>query len=144
MLYGHITIDRKIMEWEWYRDLKTRCLFFHMLLKANWKDGKFEGKVIPRGSFVSSLPALAFENNMTENEVRTAIKHLKKTGEVTVKTYSRYSVFTVNKYCLYQDGNRQNDGQNHRQITDESQADNGQVTGRPQASHRQITGKSQQ
>lgn len=105
----YIKIDRRILSWEWYLNINTKVLFIHMLLKANWKDGKFEGKVIPRGSFVSSIKKLAEETALTEREVRTGISHLKTTGEVTSKSYSRYTVFTVNNYALYQLSDKQND-----------------------------------
>ena len=105
----YIKLNRKIMEWEWYGNINTCRLFIHMLLRANWKDGRFEGKVIPRGSFVSSLPKLADETSMTIREVRTAISHLKLTGEVTCKTYPKYTVFTVKNYCEYQSSDIQND-----------------------------------
>ena len=107
----YIKLNRKIMEWEWYGNINTCRLFIHMLLRANWKDGRFEGKVIPRGSFVSSLPKLADETSMTIREVRTAISHLKLTGEVTCKTYPKYTVFTVKNYCEYQSSDIQNDSQ---------------------------------
>jgi len=110
----YIKLSRKLMDWEWYGNINTCRLFIHMLLKANWKDGKFEGKVIPRGSFVSSLPKLSEETALTIREVRTAISHLKTTGEVTCKNYSRYTVFTVENYCSYQTSDTLND----RQVTD--------------------------
>lgn len=106
---GYIKIDRKILEWEWYRNINTKVLFLHLLLKANWKDSRFEGKVIPKGSFVSSIPKLSIETDLTVREVRTAVEHLKTTGELTVKSYSKYSVFTVNNYCQYQAIDSQND-----------------------------------
>jgi len=81
-----------------------------MLLKANWREGKFKGVMVPRGSFVSSYPHLAEECSMTINELRTSLKHLKSTGEITVKTNNKYSIFTVNNYCKYQDINSQVDG----------------------------------
>ena len=109
----YIKISRKILEWEWYSDINTKVLFLHFLLKANWKDGKWQGKDIPRGSFVSSLPRLSEETALTMREIRTAISHLKSTGEVTVKTYSKYSVFTIKNYDSYQ----ANDTQNDRQAT---------------------------
>lgn len=105
----YIKLSRNILNWEWYENINTCRLFIHMLLKANWKDGKFEGKVIPRGSFVSSLPKLAEETALTIREVRTAITHLKLTGELTCKSYSKYTVFTVKNYCLYQTSDIQND-----------------------------------
>lgn len=108
---NYIKIDRKILEWEWYSNINTCRLFVHMLLKANWKDGKFEGKVIPRGSFISSYPTLERETQLTNREIRTAIEHLKTTGELTVKKTNRYSVFTINNYNLYQVSDSQNDSQ---------------------------------
>lgn len=105
----YIKLSRKITEWEWYKNINTCRLFIHMLLIANWKDGKYEGKTIPRGSFVSSLQKLAEETELTIREIRTAISHLKSTGEVTSKNYSKYTVFTVNNYCMYQTSDTQND-----------------------------------
>ena len=49
---GHIKLYRKFLDWEWYQDINTKVLFIHMLMKANWKDGKFMGTTIPRGSIV--------------------------------------------------------------------------------------------
>lgn len=106
-----IKIDRGILEWEWYQNINTKVLFLHMLLKANWKENKYEGKIIPRGSFVSSIKKLVEETALTEREVRTGISHLKTTGEVTSKSYPKYTVFTVNNYDLYQLSDNQNDKQ---------------------------------
>lgn len=99
------------MEWEWYGNINTCRLFVHMLLKANWKEGRFQGKVIERGSFVSSLGNLAEETSLTIREIRTAITHLKTTGEVTTKTYNKYTVFSVTNYDLYQASDTQSDNQ---------------------------------
>ena len=79
----------------------------HCLLKANWKDGKFEGKVVGRGSFVTSIKKLSSELNLTEDEVRTALKHLIETGEVTKQTTNKYTVITVNNYGVYQEVTKQ-------------------------------------
>ena len=45
---GWIKIHRKIIKWEWYQDLPTKSLFFHLLLTANIEDKKWQGKVISR------------------------------------------------------------------------------------------------
>lgn len=57
---GHIKIDRRILEWEWYSDINTCRVFIHLLLKANWKDGRFQGTEVPRGSLVTSYSSLEF------------------------------------------------------------------------------------
>ena len=136
---GFIKVDRKILEWEWYKDEHTKNFFFHCLLKANWKEGRFKGITIERGQFVASLPVLSNELSLTVNEVRTAIKHLKITGEITVKAYPKFSVFTVVNYDLYQCESQAESQTNHRQITDKSQADNRQITGKSQPINRLLT-----
>lgn len=121
---GFIKIDRGILDWEWYSDINTTRLFIHLILKANWKDGRFQGQEIKRGSFVTSYPKLAEETELTVNQVRTSLSKLKSTGEITVKSQSKFSVITVKNYCLYQDI---------------SQANHSQITDKPQTNHRQIT-----
>lgn len=106
---GFICLFRDFLGWSWYLDINTKVVFVHMLLKANWKEGKFRDITVPRGSFVSSYSHLAEECGLTINELRTALNHLKSTGEITVKASSKYSVFTVNNYCKYQDINIQYD-----------------------------------
>lgn len=106
---NYIKLNRSILKWEWFKDINTCRIFIYMLLKANWTDEKFRGLVIPRGSFVSSIGKLAEETDLTEREVRTAISHLKMTGELTSKSTNRYTVFTVVNYCLYQANDKQAD-----------------------------------
>ena len=103
----YIKLYRSLIDWEWYKNINTKVLFIHMLLKANWKDGRFEGKIIPRGSFVSSLSRLSEETDLTIREVRTAILHLENSGELTSKRHSKYSVFTIKNYDLYQGSDNQ-------------------------------------
>lgn len=98
----YIKLYRSLLDWEWYKNINTKVLFLHMLLKANWKECRFEGKIIPRGSFVSSISKLSDETNLTVGEVRTAISHLEKSGELTSKRYSKYSVFTIKNYDEFQ------------------------------------------
>lgn len=116
----YIKINRSLLEWGWYKDKNTSRLFIHMLLKANWKDGFFLGIEIKRGSFVSSLAKLSEETNLSVREIRTAIKYLESTGEVTSKKYNKFSVFTVNNYCSYQSSDTQSDKQptSNRQASD--------------------------
>lgn len=135
-----IKVNRKILKWEWWPDINTFRLFMYMLLEAWWKDGNYKGKIIPRGSFPSSIAELSKETKLTENEVRTAIKHLKSTGEITSKSHSKYTVFTVKNYDLYQSDNEQNYNQSTGEITSKSQAINEQITNKSQADNKQITG----
>lgn len=115
----HIKLNRKILNWEWYSDPCTRDVFIHCLLKANWKDGKWHGYDYKRGQFITSLPTLAAETGFTIQNIRTAIKNLKSTGELTDWHDSKIRIITVVKYDEYQSLNRQS----NRRLTDGQQSD---------------------
>jgi hypothetical protein len=121
---GFVKINRKLTKWEWYTDANTARVFLHCLIMANWKDARFRGKEVPRGSFVTSLPSLCKELKLSVQQVRTAIDHLKSTGEITVTTHPHFRIITVNKYNEFQTDNRQN----NRQLTGNQQATNRQLT----------------
>ena len=126
---GFIKIHRRMLKWEWYKDTNTKVLFLHCLLKANWKDGRFQGIEVPRGSFVTSLSTLSEElsskeQTFTVQNVRTSLKHLTLTGELTSKSYSKYRIITVNKYNEYQVANIVP----NNQLTNSQQATNKHLT----------------
>ena len=83
MAGNFIKIDRKILKWEWWSDINTFRLFMYMLISAYWKDGNYKGKIIERGSFPSSISELSKETNLSVMEIRTSLKHLQLTGEIT-------------------------------------------------------------
>lgn len=111
MSEGFIKLHRKMLDWEWYTDTNTKVLFLHCLFKANWKDGKWKGITVPRGSFITSRQKLAEELHMSEREVRTALTHLFSTNELTKSTSPKYTMITVVKYDEYQLSDQQKDQQ---------------------------------
>ena len=121
---GFIILDRKMVNWEWYQDINTKTLFLHCLFKANWKDGNFQGVVIKKGSFVTSLQKLSEETCLSISNVRTSLKHLISTNEITSKSYSKFRVITINNYDNYQDLNKYL----NKQLASNSQATNKQLT----------------
>lgn len=104
----YIKLSRKITEWEWYSDINVSRLFIHILISVNWKDGRFQGVEIPRGSVATSYNSLASQTGLSVMQVRTAIKKLNLTGEITVKQHPKFSVITVNNYNTYQSDNKVN------------------------------------
>ena len=121
---GFILLYRQITEWEWYQNPNTFRLFLHILLKANFSDGRFEGREVKRGQLVTSLPKLSVQTKLSIQQVRTALRHLISTGEITDEGTSQYRVITVVKYDQYQSDNRQNNSQS----TDDQQTINSQST----------------
>ena len=121
---GFIILDRKMINWGWYQDINTKTLFLHCLFKANWKEGEFQKIKIPRGSFITSLSKLSEETCLSVSNVRTSLKHLISTNEITSKSYSKFRVITINNYDNYQDLNKYL----NKQLTSNSQATNKQLT----------------
>lgn len=121
---GRVWFDRKITKWRWYKDMNTFKLFFHLVLTANYYDENFEDIVVLRGQRVASIRSLAAETGLTEKQVRTAINHLKKTHEVASVSTSKYTVFTVINYNLYQQ--RAHETANEGQTRGEPGANEGQ------------------
>ena len=99
---GYIKISRSMAKWEWYKDMNTKAVFLHLLIMANWKDGRYRGDVIPRGSLVTGRKKLAEELGISEQSVRTSLNQLKSTNEITIKSSLKYSVITINNYEKYQ------------------------------------------
>ena len=99
---GYIKIFRSILDWAWYHDANTFRVFMHLILTANFEPHAFEDITVERGQRLVSIKKLAEELNLTEKNVRTALKHLEKTGEVAVKGTPKYSIITINNYNYYQ------------------------------------------
>jgi len=106
---GFIRLWRSFTRWEWYDDIPVKVLFLHMLLKANHKNKKWHGIVIPRGSFITSRSKLSRETGLSERQVRTAIVKLISTSEVTSKTTSQNTMITIKNYDVFQKNDQVND-----------------------------------
>ena len=120
----YVKLFRKLLNWEWYTDVNTKVLFLHCLLKANWKDGSWHGYKYKRGQFITSLPSLSRETGLTIRQVRTALNHLKATGEVTDWHDNKIRIITVVSFDKFQSRDRQNG----RQATVKRQASDRQAT----------------
>ncbi|MFO0764100.1 MAG: hypothetical protein U0518_04585 [Candidatus Gracilibacteria bacterium] len=118
---GYIKLHRKMLEWEWYDDINTMRLFLHILLKANYADKKWKGKMIKRGEFITSRDKLSKETGLSDQQIRTCLTRLKSTNEITSETTSYYTKLTIEKYDLYQ-------GEITNQATNEQPANNQRIT----------------
>lgn len=121
-----ITVDRKILKWEWYQDVKVFHLFLYFLLRANWEDGSWKGIPVKRGQLITGRLQLSKDTGLSEREIRTCQDKLKKTGEIAVKTTSKYSLITICKYDVYQIKFDNKDQQNVKIKTNERPANDQQ------------------
>lgn len=127
-----IKIHTKLLDWEWASCPETMALWIHILLRANYEDKRWQGITIPRGSFVTSVDNLASTTGLSAQQVRTSLKRLISTSEITSKSTNRFTIITVCKYDSYQLNeesiNKQNNKPNNNQATNEQQTDNKQIT----------------
>lgn len=98
MSEGFIKLSRSLLEWDWHDEPKTGYLYIIMLLLANHEETLWRGEKLLRGQLLTGRRQLSIASGLTEDEVRTALGHLKKTGHVIVTAKSKYSVITLPKY----------------------------------------------
>lgn len=103
MSSGFIKIDRKITEWGWWSDDTVFRFFVGIILLANFKDSLFKGKLVERGSFITSIPKLCAYFEMSEWKVRRCLTSLKETGEIIDEANNHFRKITIINYNEYQD-----------------------------------------
>lgn len=108
MAEGWIKLHRKLNDWEWRDKPLTFVLFIHILLLASHKTDRWRGVPVPCGSCVTGRKSLSKRTGLSEQQVRTALNHLKSTNEITIKSTKEYSIITVVNWKKYQDSNQQN------------------------------------
>lgn len=114
---GWVKAYRQLLDWEWYTDVPTFKLFLHLLLIVNREPQQWRGQTLSSGSVVTSISALASGSGLSDMQVRTALKHLQKTGEISKNVTNKNTVIILRNYAKYQGS-----------ADDRQQADNNQIT----------------
>ena len=125
---GWIKLYRKLADWEWYDNPVVFKVFIDLLLNANHQDNCWHGQVIKRGSLVTSVASIASRNGLSTQQVRTALKHLEKTGEINKQSTNKNTLIIVLNYTVYQDFTSVSDTQSNNQLTNNQQSNNNQIT----------------
>jgi len=133
ILSGYVKIHRKLIQWGWYKNSVVKDTFLHLIFTANFKDMPWEGITIKRGQVVTSYESLADDLGFSIQQVRTAIKKLKSTGEITTQATNRYTIVTVVNFDDYQSTDEN--------LTDEITSN---ATNKQQTNNKQITNNQQQ
>ena len=127
-----IKIFRELLQWEWFQKAEMVQLFIYLLLKASRTDKQWQGITVKSGQLVTSNATMRQDLRLSEQQIRTCIKRLISTGEITYKSTNRYVVITICNYDKYQEIgnliNEQSNEQTNNQSTDEQRAINEQST----------------
>ena len=74
----------------------------HLVAEANHTEYTFMGFKISRGQVVVGRKQLAADNGISEDQARTALKHLLSTNDITIKTTNKFSIVSIANYEIYQ------------------------------------------
>lgn len=121
---GWVKNYRKIKEWEWYTKPNIAHLFQHLIREANHKDKRWQGMIIQRGQIAIGRESLSLETGLSVQQIRTCLKHLKKTGELTITSTNKFSIITICNYDKYQNPNEKINQHSNQQLTSNQPAIN--------------------
>lgn len=136
MSKGWVSIHRRILEdCLWLTGTSAqKLLMITAILKANnepnewvWKGDKY---TVRRGQFITSIEKLqkAIGKSITRQNIRTALKNLKKYGFLTDESTKTGRLITVLNYTKYQDNQKGANIETNHEVTDRSPTGNQQVT----------------
>lgn len=131
-LNGYIKLFRKLVKWRWYQDSVVKDLFLHCLIFASFRDFSWMDQKLKAGQFVTSYKNLAQDLGFSVQQIRTALKKLESTGEITSKSTNKYTVITVVNWVNYQSDEDYTNTESNNPITNEQQTDNKQITNEQQ------------
>ena len=99
---GWVKLPRKLLDWRWFKNPSTWLVFSYLLLKANYIPGQWQELTIYEGQHVTSISTISSGTGLSVQQVRTALNKLKSTGEITVKSTSKFSLITLVNWEEYQ------------------------------------------
>ena len=147
---GWIKIHHNFLEWEWFHEEGMVRLFINLLLRANFHPKKWKGVDIRRGQLVTGRHQLSLDTGLSEQTIRTCLKRLEQTGEITLNATNKFTVITVSNYDIYQIDylkiNQQNNDVNaSKSIGCDDDCDNAnqQLTNNQPATNQQLTNKNE-
>ena len=110
-----IKLFRELLQWEWFEKAEMVHLFIYLLLKASCEDKQWQGILVKRGQLITSNASLSRDLKLSAQQVRTCIKRLISTGEITYQATNRYAIITICNYDRYQENKSANNEQSNEQ-----------------------------
>lgn len=125
MCKGFMRFSReRLSEFEWLSNPTICYFFFRLLLKANYKDTKWQGMDVKRGQLVTGRKMLSAELNLSEQQIRTCIDKLTRTGYINQQSTNKYTIITICDYDSWQGF----ENEINQRATNEQPTNNQQIT----------------
>lgn len=104
---GWVKLHRKLLGWGWSSSAKHMSIFTHLLMRANHKRSSWRKVTVYPGQILTGRKQLSAWTGVPERGVRTVLSDLQTTGEVTIKSFSKFSIITIVNWSSYQSGDQQ-------------------------------------
>lgn len=99
---GFVKVYRSILNWEWYGDIITTRVFLHLLFTVNFKESRYHGVIVPKGSRVCSIYSLSEETGLSVKQIRGTLDKLIRTGEVARLKHPNFSIISIKNWDKFQ------------------------------------------
>ncbi len=94
-----IYLPHAVMDCWWYREEIPCCVYFYLLFNASYCDCVQYGIPVKNGQVVTSYSAIARSWHYKEDEIKKAVKQLRKSGDILdIKKVGHYLLFTINQH----------------------------------------------
>ena len=97
-----LKLPRSFTSWRWYSESNMVHLYLYLLLQANVKKTEYKTLTIMPGQLVTSHAQISGRTGLSPRNVRTCLKKLSKTNEVTIVSNSRGTIITMLDYGSFQ------------------------------------------
>jgi hypothetical protein len=108
-MMGWIKISRALKKWQWFQHAETLQLLIYLLLSAEFAPRKYFNIQLVPGQLVVSRKQLVHDLRSTDQRVRTMLKRLEDSGEITLKSTSevtnKKTLVTLVNWAKYQGNN---------------------------------------
>lgn len=95
MKNGFVKFYRDYENHRWFSDPNTVAVLVRCLLNANLSESYFEGQIIPKGSFATSIASLSAQTGVKQNAIRTALNRLTTDKVITIKPTNRFTIVSI-------------------------------------------------
>ena len=91
---GFTKFPNELRNAPWRNMPKVVAVYFYLRMKATHFPCGWNGIVLEPGQLITGRKAIAEDTGLTEQEVKTALKHLESTGYTTRKATNKFSVIS--------------------------------------------------
>lgn len=127
-----VKLDKNITKWRWFNKDHMLKFWIYLLCNVAYSDYSLGDIEIKKGQVIIGKKNVGEKLGLSEQTIKTYIKRLKRTGEITTESTNRYTLITIVKWdeyqCIPQYINQQINQTNNQQVTNHQPTSNQQVT----------------